>query len=227
VGLYITNEDYLKQEDRNLKNHLDSFLDPIKGRAEVEPFGRIRTYALTRPRSQEMFEVEKIVCPLWSRSNIFGFNDILWYSATDSTFITHKVGSPLSLKYILALLNSKLFFFWLYHEGKRKGELLELSPRPLSEIPIINISPEEQKTLIVIVDKILHITRDDDYLKNSTKQIQVKEYEKQIDQMVYKLYGLTEEEIKTVEEQTGTRVVTKPILESTPPTELTEQHILT
>jgi len=30
-------------------------------------------------------------------------------------------------------------------------------------------------------------------------QAKVKEYERQIDQMVYKLYGLTEEEIKIVE----------------------------
>lgn len=31
-------------------------------------------------------------------------------------------------------------------------------------------------------------------------QARVKEYERQIDQMVYKLYGLTKEEIKIVEE---------------------------
>jgi len=41
-----------------------------------------------------------------------------------------------------------------------------------------------------------------DYLQNSTKQAQVKEYEKQIDQMVYDLYGLTKEEIKIIEEET-------------------------
>ena len=38
-----------------------------------------------------------------------------------------------------------------------------------------------------------------DYLNNSTKQAKVKEYESQIDQMVYKLYDLTDEEIKIVE----------------------------
>jgi hypothetical protein len=48
-------------------------------------------------------------------------------------------------------------------------------------------------------DKILAIIKDDDYLTNSTKQAKVNEYEHQIDQMVYKLYGLTEEEIKIVE----------------------------
>jgi adenine-specific DNA-methyltransferase len=53
-----------------------------------------------------------------------------------------------------------------------------------------------------MVDKILAITKDPDYLQNPAKQAQVKEYERQIDQMVYELYGLTEEEIRIVEGET-------------------------
>ena len=37
------------------------------------------------------------------------------------------------------------------------------------------------------------------------KRAKVNEYERQIDQMVYKLYGLTEEEIKIVEGGSGAR----------------------
>jgi len=52
---------------------------------------------------------------------------------------------------------------------------------------------------IDLVDKILAITKDDDYLNDSSKQTKVKEDEHQIDQMVYQLYGLTDDEIKVVE----------------------------
>jgi len=38
-----------------------------------------------------------------------------------------------------------------------------------------------------------------DYLENPQKQAKVKEYERQIDQLVYKLYGLTDKEINIVE----------------------------
>jgi hypothetical protein len=48
-------------------------------------------------------------------------------------------------------------------------------------------------------NKILAITKDDDNMGNPTKQAKVHEYEKQIDQLVYKLYGLTQEEIKIIE----------------------------
>ncbi|MFA6376582.1 MAG: hypothetical protein WCX69_04260 [Candidatus Paceibacterota bacterium] len=43
------------------------------------------------------------------------------------------------------------------------------------------------------------ITQSGDYSENPAKQAKVKEYENQIDQMVYKLYGLTPEEIGIVE----------------------------
>ena len=43
------------------------------------------------------------------------------------------------------------------------------------------------------------ITKDDDYLSNPAKQAKVHEYEGDIDQLVYKLYDLTPEEIRIVE----------------------------
>lgn len=42
-------------------------------------------------------------------------------------------------------------------------------------------------------------TVDKDYMQSEAKQKKVKKYEHQIDEMVYKLYGLTDEEIKIVE----------------------------
>jgi len=69
----------------------------------------------------------------------------------------------------------------------------------LSKLPLPEIDYEEQKTIISLVDNILSITNENDYLQNKTKKVKVKEYEKQIDRMVYKLYDLTNDEIKIVE----------------------------
>ena len=46
---------------------------------------------------------------------------------------------------------------------------------------------------------MLSLTQSSDYETNQQKQEKVKELEKQIDQLVYKLYNLTEEEIKIIE----------------------------
>lgn len=82
-----------------------------------------------------IFTCAKIVCPQRSKVNTFGYNECDWYASADVYYITnpHK---DYHIKYILGLLNSKLYFVWLYHKGKRKGETLELYQKPLSEIPI-------------------------------------------------------------------------------------------
>ena len=113
------------------------------------------------------------------------------YASADVYFITEKDKS-VSLKYVLSLLNSKLYYQWLYHRGKRKGESLELYQQPLSEIPVRKISPDAQKPFINLVDQILETKRANPVADTSA-------LEREIDQLVYQLYGLTEEEIAIVE----------------------------
>jgi len=50
-----------------------------------------------------------------------------------------------------------------------------------------------------LLNQILSFTQSEDYFENPQKQARAKEYEGQIDQLVYKLYGLMEEEIKIIE----------------------------
>lgn len=146
----------------------------------------------------EIFDIPKIVAPQRSKTNTFGYNECEWYASADVYFITEPK-PEYQLKYILSLLNSKLYYIWLYNKGKRKGESLELYQKPLSEIPIKKADVQAQNKFVSIVDKILAITQTEDYLQNQEKQNAVKEYEKQIDVMVYKLYELTYEEILTID----------------------------
>ena len=140
----------------------------------------------------------KIIIPQRSLRNTFGYNEIPWYAASDVFFITER-DKTVSLKYVLTLINSKPYYLWLYYRSKRKGKTLELTANPLSEIPIKKVGQSEQKPFIEIVDKILDITKDENYLENNIKKAKVKELEKQIGQLVYKLYDLTDDEIEIVE----------------------------
>ncbi len=69
----------------------------------------------------------------------------------------------------------------------------------IGKVPIPRVKSDDQNQVIALVDKVLNLTKDKDYLISTTKQNLVKEYDRQIDQMVYKLYGLTPEEIAVVE----------------------------
>ncbi|MCD6270296.1 N-6 DNA methylase, partial [bacterium] len=101
----------------------------------------------------------------------------------------------MSEHYLLALLNSQLlnWFFKVFSTNSN------VNGYEIDNLPIPKISFTKQKPFINLVNKILAITKDDDYLQNEAKQKKVKEYEKKIDQLVYKLYGLTPEEGKIVE----------------------------
>ena len=149
-------------------------------------------YLLRRgPAHPQIFYSAKIVCPQRSKCNVFGYNEIEWCASADVYFITEPI-EGYDLKYILGLLNSKLYYFWLYHRGKRKGEYLELYREPLSEIPIKKASDTEQNSIIAIVDKILAA-------KEKDPQADTSKLEREIDEKVYELYGLTDEEVKVVE----------------------------
>ena len=198
--LYITNDNNelsFKKEFPNIYSHIYKFkglITKIRARNNEETS---HWYILDRTRENQIFNSPKIVVPQRSYSNTFGYNEVDWYASADVYFIIQN-NESISLKYILALLNSKLYYIWLYYRGKRKGNMLELYQKPLSEIPIKKIQESDQKPFIKIVNKILEITKSNGYQENPKKQAQVKKYEKQIDQMVYKLHGLTEKEIKIV-----------------------------
>jgi hypothetical protein len=119
--------------------------------------------------------------------------DIENYLTNDTVSILYEI-KGLDLKFILALLNSRLINKW-FKMNFPAG--LHIKTNQLENIPVPK--KVDEKPFIVLVDKILAITKDDDYLESPAKQAKVREYEKQIDQLVYKLYGLTPEEIKIVE----------------------------
>lgn len=90
--------------------------------------------------------------------------------------------------------NERMYKVTVFHSDEEK-----IFNQSSDYIPIRRISVSKHNFINDIVDQILSLTKDNDYPENSAKQTRVKEYEQQIDQMVYKLYGLTDEEIKIVE----------------------------
>ena len=148
-------------------------------------------FVLFNPKEEEYFTQPKIVAPYRSRDNVFAYNEIPWFASQDVCFILAK-NPEFDLKYVLALLNSKLYYLWLYYKGKRKGEALELCKKPISDIPIKRISRPQQMIFINFVNQILDA-------KHTDPDADVSELENEIDQIVYCLYGLTDEEIAIVE----------------------------
>ncbi len=170
------------------------------------------------PMFTELFENEKIVTINVVKDRLrFAFdtynfynshttiNIVKWHLLQGVAHISIKRNSTsdkveTSKKYnylfILAILNSKLINWYFVNFLSEK---LHFYPEDAKNLPIKNVATKEQEPLVVLVEKILKITKTDDYLKNTEKQAKARDIELQIDELVYKLYGLTNEEIKIVE----------------------------
>lgn len=198
--LYITKEtDYKKIP--NLKKHLDkfqNFLSRTRQRSFTEK-EKSRYCDLDQPRQQKVYEGAKIIVPYRSKYNLFAYNENHWYANGDTYFMKQwNDNFGLDIKYILALLNSRLCYFWLYYMGKRKGNVLELYSTPLKKVRIKKIDKEDQKEFINITDNILTLSKDPK-LMNQLDRDRIVDYHEKINQMVYKLYGLSKEQIEVVD----------------------------
>jgi hypothetical protein len=137
----------------------------------------------------ESFEKIKIVYPNICKQPEFTYDAGFQYT-NQKCFII-----PKDDKYLLSILNSSLTFF-LFKQilPKLRGNFYEPGFAYLKDFPIIDTPDDNIKnSLIKLVDQIIS-------LKNSDPTADTSALEKEIDQLVYKLYGLTEEEIKIIEE---------------------------
>jgi hypothetical protein len=105
------------------------------------------------------------------------------------------------LKFLLTIINSKLAFFYIKEKypASSYNQGTSFTKDMINNLPIPEISDKDQKNLVSISEKIPPIATSDDYQKNKEKQAKVHDLEHQIDELVYKLYGLTDDEITIVE----------------------------
>ncbi len=174
----------------HIKKHLDKFKEIIT--SDNKPYG------LHRARDENFFKGEKIIALRKSLKPTFTYVDFDSYvSATFYVIKTDRINQ----KFLVALLNSSLIAFWLRHRGKMQGSNYQLDKEPILDLPIFKPSESSQTEIIKIVDKIIALIKSKNNSDDLNIQNRLREYEKQIDQMVYTVYDLAPDEIQIVEKQ--------------------------
>ncbi|HZJ84954.1 MAG TPA: TaqI-like C-terminal specificity domain-containing protein, partial [Syntrophomonadaceae bacterium] len=123
------------------------------------------------------------------------------YLAAKSTVIILK--QNVDLKYLVALLNSKLitYFFNSYFSSlSLSGGYLRVGPPQIKQIPISLGSTTEQKEIVDKVEVIIDLADKNDCNIDLEKQVIAEKTKNEIDQLVYRIYNLTPEEIQLVED---------------------------
>jgi adenine-specific DNA-methyltransferase len=104
-----------------------------------------------------------------------------------------KITENFDCKYILAILNSKLMGYYFVNKfSERDNVFPKAKIGQCRLLPIKKCEPQKQIQFITLINEIL-------IKKSKDKSIEITDLENQIDQLVYKLYDLTEEEIKIIE----------------------------
>lgn len=137
---------------------------------------------------------EKILVRKTGNVLIASYDDSQFYTDQSIYNIYYKSDEKeISLKYICALLNSRLMNWYFNKKMITNADVFPyIKGIHLKRLPIKKIAESGQRVFVDLVDQILT-------LKKQNKDAATKNLESQIDQMVYKLYGLTDEEIKIVE----------------------------
>ncbi|MGL2815401.1 DUF7149 domain-containing protein [Helicobacter pylori] len=173
-----------------IKAHLDSHHDAIVTRSDQGD----TPYNLRNCAYLEDFEKEKIVYPcIMAKEPCFVYEEKGFYAPAPANIIT---GDKIEIKYLTALLNSKCIYFAMrkfYMGGGIEGEL---KTNNLEKIPIPQITTKNQE----LADKITDYAEQILQAKAKDPKANTQELEKEIDALVYQLYNLTDEEIKTIED---------------------------
>ncbi|EAK5810028.1 DUF7149 domain-containing protein [Campylobacter coli] len=174
----------------SLKKHFDEFYPQLEKRADKG----LTPYNLRNCAYIEEFEREKIVYSEIVRKPQFYLDTKLNFYAEATSFIL----TGENLKYLIAFLNNDFvaFIFKTFYAGGNLGENgFRYKKAFLEKLPIPKINSKNEKLaneLINLVDEILKAKEQD---KNANTQ----ELENKINSLVYKLYNLTEDEIKIIE----------------------------
>lgn len=174
----------------SLKKYFDEFYPQLEKRADKG----LTPYNLRNCAYLDEFEKEKIVWNPVSGEYLFSyikehifFNNSLFMMTLD----------VFSLKYILAFMNSNCYKWLITLKTNliQTGSYAYGAKDKIERLPIPKINSKNEKLaneLINLVDEILKAKEQD---KNANTQ----ELENKINSLVYKLYNLTDDEIKIIE----------------------------
>lgn len=193
--------EYFQKKYPAVARHLLPFADNAKKRYDKGDYW----WELRACEYYAEFEKPKIFIPTIVQNASYTL-DISGFYSNDKTSIIATDDL-----YLLGILNSKVADFVMHSiSSTKQGGYFEYKPMYFSQIPIRTIdssNPSDKSyhdSIVALVNQMLELHKQLASAKTdhdkTVIQRQIDATDRQIDQLVYELYGLTEEEIKIVEE---------------------------
>ncbi len=160
-----------------LISHLEKFRPIMEARRETR-MGRMRFYHLHWPRKERFFlPGPKILAPRKCARPTFAYTEREAYvMMAFNVIMTPRVG----MKYLCALLNSRLMRFWFRRRGKMQGDMYQIDAAPLLRAPLYVPPPALMAEAETLYDAVC--------------ARYCAEKEAALDELIERIYGLTDEE---------------------------------
>lgn len=160
----------------------------------------IKNKKTARPGDKERFEKEKIIVARMGKQVVATYDDENYY-IKDSMLLLKKTDET-NLGYVTGILNSKLINFYY----KNYFITIDVLKNALLELPIALTDRATTENISALVHKMLSLNKRlnelGDKMTDERKGIEeeTKKTDADIDELVYKIYGITDEEKKIIED---------------------------
>jgi len=199
-------ESLFREEYPSIYAYMENFKSKLSMRDRKETGIRYEWYALQRfrPNYCQEFEKPKIIYPNICKKPEFTLDENSLYTNQKSYII------PLGDKYLLGILNSSVIYFIFKSTlPLLRGGFFEPGHMFVKEIPLPKIDLVDPRNMarhdrmVSLVEQMLVLHKQLPQARTPHEQTalerQIEAADRQIDALVYELYGLTEEEIAIVE----------------------------
>ena len=195
--LYIENVKDFNSLPNSIQSYLLANQKMLTNRAQIKRSKTSIWWKYTFSMHKKYYQLDKIWCSYRSKTNEFVLDETTDYIGLTNTTVIFDTNPDLSLKYLLALLNSSLLTFRYMSIGKPTGNgVREYFETGVGNLPIPNASKTQQDELVALVDQMMVAAKKQhDAVSEQDKRVVdtlVSAIDNQINQKVYELYGITD-----------------------------------
>ncbi len=204
--LYVENADSFSSLPREIRSHLEEHKQALTDRKAFVR-GNCEWWRFTWPLHKEFFNRPRIYAPYRAHNNRFALDaDAQFLGITDTT-VLYENGQPEDLRYVTAVLNSKVLTYRFRFIGKLVGGgSYEYFHNTVSKLPVPRREPgdADHDRLVILADEISHqrsierSTRIPQEHKDAVASIREKTSE--VDAIVARLFEISVQEQRLIDE---------------------------
>jgi type I restriction-modification system DNA methylase subunit len=199
-GRYLVDKKEIQTSSPNLWKYLEECREPLEKRENGRWKGN-SYYCYGRPQNHDMLALKKILVPVIVNRAKAAWDSVGLYVIDSVYFVKREKQSDIADEYILALLNSNLLTYFLMKTSSNlRGGYFSMKPAYVDRFPLkATFSTKEEKE---IYEQIIQTVTRINTISNTKSDIVTREVltlRETIDDLICRLYGLTDEERRIVD----------------------------